>query len=127
MVCFDVTIIVYSWFARCEAMDQHARYQRAMRALEAVAKIGGGHFKRQGMTKTIMRVDSFLDLSKIQDQLSKPCWVGKDRHACLDLFAENPQLEPQLQWLVLCTTATTFNTWSNLSGQELAVFVGRPA
>ena len=90
---------LFYWLASCEAMDQHARYQRAMRAVEAVAKIGGGHFKRQGMTKTIMRVDSFLDISKIQDQLSKPCWVGKDRHACLDLFAENPQLEPQLQCL----------------------------
>ena len=79
-----------------KAMDPHQRYQRAMKILAACAKIGSTNLRRTsarfGSSRSILRMEVFLDIDKIKESLDQRCWTGKNTHKCLVLWLHSEQM-----------------------------------
>lgn len=77
-------------------MDPNQRYQRAMKVLAASAKIGSTNLRRTavrfGSSRSIMRVEAFLDIHRIKECLDQSCWTGKNHHNCLVLQLHSRQM-----------------------------------
>lgn len=60
-------------------MDPNQRYQRAMKVLAASAKVGSTNLRRTavrfGRSRSIMRVEAFLDIHRIKECLDQNCWT----------------------------------------------------
>ena len=79
-----------------KAMDPNQRYQRAMKVLAASAKVGSTNLRRTavrfGRSRSIMRVEAFLDIHRIKECLDQNCWTGRNSHNCLVLQLHSRQM-----------------------------------